>query len=340
MELNRPPGFSTPAICPPHDPTLESALQDALEASPRCSTHGHQVCRDFYERWEAEVGQLDLTWGGSVQLSTAVAPTRDGATVDLMVLKPRLAPGPLPVIYYIHGGGMIMGNASWNLETLVPMVADGSTALVSVEYRLAPEHPDPVPVEDCYAGFAWVAENAIDLGIDPARLIIAGVSAGGGLAAGVALMARDRHFPRISTQILICPMLDDRFETPSSCMLDGRGSWDRNDNLYGWTALLGDRRGGPEVTSYCAPAREEDLFGLPNTYIDVGSAEGFRDEVLTYAGRLSQAGVLVDLHMWGGGFHAFDLDVPDAAISRDAIAAREAFLRRALDAPRTLGASS
>ena len=106
--------------------------------------------------------------------------------------------------------------------------------------------------------------------------------------------------------MLICPMLDDRFQTHSSRMLDEEGCWDRNDNLYGWTALLGDRRGGPDVSPYAAPARAEDLVGLPRTYIDVGSVDTFRDEALTYAGRLSEAGVLVDLHMWGGAFHGFD----------------------------------
>ena len=153
---------------------------------------------------------------------------------------------------------------------------------MSVEYRLAPDHPDPAPVEDCYAGLVWMAKNADDLGIDPERLLIAGVSGGGGLAAGTALLARDRAFPELSHQILICPMLDDRFETHSSRMVDREGVWDRHSNLYAWTSVLGERRGGPEVSQYAAPARAEDLSRLPRTYIDTGSAEGFRDEILIY----------------------------------------------------------
>lgn len=175
-----------------------------------------------------------------------------------------------------------------------------------------------------------MAKNAAELGIDPERLMIAGISGGGGLAAGTALLARDRAFPRLSHQILMYPMLDDRFETHSSRMVGPEGVWDRQSNLYAWTAVLGERRGGPDVSPYAAPARAEDLGGLPRTYIDTGSAEGFRDEILSYAGRLSEAGVSVDLHMWGGAFHGSDLSAADAAVSRAANAAREEFIRRAL----------
>lgn len=330
IEPNRPRGFSDRPICPDLDHELVPILRATMEVSPRCSTHGHMDCRDFYAKWERESEPVDLTCGGKAEVDKRRAPGLDDAEVEMLVVKPAAAKGPLPGIYFIHAGGMVMGNARWNVDMFLPFVADSSAVLVSVDYRLAPEHPDPTPIEDCYAGLAWTARNANDLGIDADHLIVAGVSAGGGLAAGVALMARDKGFPRIRNQVLICPMLDDRFQTPSSCMLDGEGSWDRNDNLYGWTALLADRRGGPAVSPYAAPARADNLAGLPDTYIDVGSAELFRDEVLTYATRLSQSGVSVDLHMWGGGFHGFDFDAPTAAISRDSIATRYAYVRRVL----------
>jgi acetyl esterase/lipase len=202
--------------------------------------------------------------------------------------------------------------------------------VVSVEYRLAPEHPHPAPVEDCYAGLVWTAEHADELGIDPQRLLIYGGSAGGGLSAGTALLARDRGGPPLSHQILLCPMLDDRGITQSSQELDGEGVWDRNANLTGWTALLGADRGGPDVSPYAAPARATDLSGLPPTYLDVGTVETFRDETIEYAARLARAGVSVELHVWAGAFHGFEGFAPQAAVSQDSRAARRGYLRRAL----------
>ncbi|WP_232295061.1 alpha/beta hydrolase [Parafrankia sp. EUN1f] len=278
------------------------------------------------------VEQPDLTAGGAVQVTEHRAPGPEGAPdVTLTVLRPRAAHGPRPAIYHVHGGGMVAGDRHSGMHLFLPFVVDHGAVVVSVEYRLAPEHPDPDPVEDCYAGLVWTADNAAELGIDPGRLIIAGPSAGGGLAAGTALIARDRGYPKLSHQVLVCPMLDDRFENPSSRMLDGEGMWDRNDNLFGWTALLGDRRGGPDVSPYAAPARAADLSGLPRTYIDTGSADSFRDEALIYAQRLSQAGVSVDFHMWGGGFHGFDITGADAALARASVTTRADFIRRALE---------
>ncbi len=175
-----------------------------------------------------------------------------------------------------------------------------------------------------------MAERAAELRVDPTRIIVSGMSAGGGLAAGVALLARGRAYPALSHQILMSPMLDDRFITPSSRMLDNEGGWDRQSNVFGWTALLGDRRGGDAVSPYAAPARADDLSGLPRTYIDCGTSETFRDEVTDYAQRLSQAGVSVDLHLWGGGFHGFDAVAPQSALGKASNAVRNEFIERAL----------
>ncbi|MET7575392.1 alpha/beta hydrolase fold domain-containing protein [Streptomyces sp. NPDC005492] len=258
-------------------------------------------------------------------------PGPEGAPdITVLILSAVEDRGPKGGILSLHGGGMIMGGRRDHVSHLLPHVIEGSAVVVSVEYRLAPDHPDPAPVEDCYAGLVWMAKNADELGIDPERLLIAGVSGGGGLAAGTALLARDRAFPELSHQVLICPMLDDRFETHSSRMVDRDGVWDRYSNLYAWTSVLGERRGGPDVSQYAAPARAENLSRLPRTYIDTGSAEGFRDEILIYAGRLSEAGVSVDFHMWGGAFHGFDMTVDHAAVSRASSATREEFIRRAL----------
>ncbi|AHH19190.1 alpha/beta hydrolase family protein [Nocardia nova SH22a] len=183
---------------------------------------------------------------------------------------------------------------------------------------------------DCFDGLAWCVESAETLRIDPSHVVVAGTSTGGGLAAGVALMARERGAPQVTHQVLVCPMLDDRYRTHSSVMLDDDGSWDWIGTLYGWTALLGDRRGTDDVSCYAAPARATDLSGLPRTFIDVGSAEGFRDEAVDYATRLSQAGVSVDLHMWAGGFHGYE-NISTAAISRASLSTRAEFVRRALE---------
>lgn len=234
-------------------------------------------------------------------------------------------------MYYIHGGGVVSGNRYSALDEVVTYVAEGQAVIVSIEYGLAPENPHPGPVRECYAGLEWAADNAGQLNIDPDHIIVIGFSGGGNLAAGVALMARDRGLPGLTHQILGCPMLDDRLQTPSAQMMDGEGVWDRNENLWAWTALLGERRGTDDVSPYEAPARAQDLSGLPRTFIDVGSVEGFRDEAIDYAQRLSQAGVSVDLHMWGGGFHGFDIGIRQPAISQASVAARDEFIRRALE---------
>ncbi|WP_370591495.1 alpha/beta hydrolase fold domain-containing protein [Saccharopolyspora montiporae] len=202
---------------------------------------------------------------------------------------------------------------------------------VTVEYRLAPEFPDPYPVEDCYAGLQWTAEHAAELGIDADNLIIAGASAGGGLAAGTALLARDRNGPALAGQVLICPMLDDRDWTVSTAQYENVGLWGRESNRTGWDALLGDRRGTDEVSVYAAPARATDLSGLPPAFIDCGSAELFRDEDVAYATALWHSGVQAELHVWPGGYHGFDMLAPNSGIARAAIDARKGWVGRTLD---------
>jgi len=272
-----------------------------------------------------------LTRGDAVTVEERVIPgAPDGPELPVLILRPTRGPGPWPAIYHVHGGGMVSGD-QWELaDTLAEWVDVLGVVGVAIGYRLAPEHPHPAPVEDCYAGLQWTARNARALDIDTSRLIIWGTSAGGGLAAATALLARDRSGPALAHQILQCPMLDDRSQTPSSQELDGEGFWDRHSNLTGWRSLLGPAAGGPGVSPYAAPARAEDLSGLPPAFIDVGQVETFRDEALTYAARLSQAGVPVELHMWPGAWHGFAAAAPQAAISQLAIAARNTYLRRVL----------
>jgi acetyl esterase/lipase len=273
----------------------------------------------------------DLRRGGRFELSRRLVPGPAGAPdVPLLICRPAGVEAPVSCLYHIHGGGMIFGDNRAGMPWMLDHAEELTMAVVSVEYRLAPETPHPGPVEDCYAGLAWTAAHAAELGIDPGRLLVGGGSAGGGLAAAVALLARDRGGPALKGQLLICPMLDDRNDTPSSYQMAGRGIWDRAVNEVGWTALLGDARGGPDVSPYAAPARATDLSGLPPAFIDAGSAETFRDEDVAYATRIWQAGGVAELHVWPGGCHGFTGMVPEAAMSKAAIAARLNWLSRLL----------
>lgn len=253
-----------------------------------------------------------------VQTQEFTTTARDGETVNLRwYTKTGSKPGS--GVFYIHGGGMIFGSVDQYNAVVTDYVARSGVPMLSVEYRLAPEHPHPTPAEDCYSGLAWFVEHATDLGVDPMRIAIMGDSAGGGLAAAVALMARDRKGPELKRQILIYPMLDDRTTVPDP-EIGAILTWSYDDNITGWHALLGGA--GGEVSPYAAPARAEDLSGLPPAYIEVGALDIFRDEDIDYAKRLFQAGVETELHVHPGAVHAFESFAPDAAVSQRSSADR------------------
>jgi acetyl esterase/lipase len=318
---------------PPFDPELGAALAVIREhfppemtaaAIPVLRQPNPALPRPTYD---------ELRRGGSFEVSERAVPGPEGAPeISLLICQPVGVGVPTAAIYHVHGGGMVLGDNSMGMPGVLGWAEELQAAVVSVEYRLAPETPHPGPAEDCYAGLVWVASHAGELGIDPDRIVIAGGSAGGGLAAAVALMARDRGGPALLGQLLNCPMLDDRNDTPSARQMAGLGVWDRTANDMGWTALLGAERGGPDVSPYAAPARATDLSGLPPAFIDVGSAETFRDEDVTYASRIWQAGGVAELHVWPGGFHGFAGMVPQAAISQEAAQAPLSWLRRLLAA--------
>lgn len=275
----------------------------------------------------------ELAQGGAFTIETASAPGPVGAPdVQLLICRPTGVDTPTAVLYHLHGGGLFAGEARFDLGTFLSMATEFPLTVIAVEYRLAPETPHPGPVEDCYAGLIWIVEHAGELNIDPARVVVEGSSGGAGLAAGVVLLARDRGGPAILGQMLLSPMLDDRNDTPSVTQLASVALWDGTTNATAWSALLGDARGGPDVSPYAAPARATDLSGLPATFIDVGSVEIFRDEAVSYATRLWQAGGAAELHVWAGGFHGFEHALPRAALSQDAVVARSRWLRRLLRA--------
>jgi acetyl esterase/lipase len=249
----------------------------------------------------------------------------DGAMVLLRwYLKDDVPPGP--AVLYLHGGGMIAGSVALNDGPVSRYVSNSGVPMLAVDYRLAPEHRHPIPVEDCYAGLVWLVEHARELGVDPARIAVMGDSAGGGLAAAVTLMARDRGGPAVSGQILVFPMLDDRNSTPDP-EIAPFAVWSYDDNITGWGALLGGAVGGPDIPAYAAPARATDLSGLPTCYMEVGQLDIFRDEDLTYAQRLSLAGVSVEFNLRPGVPHEFETFAYATDIARRAIADRLRVLR-------------
>lgn len=272
----------------------------------------------------------EILESAQLQSRDVTIPGFEGADIVVSVIEAKGRTGTGPGIFHTHGGGMIMGDRFTAVEAFAEWIHRYNAVVVSVEYRLAPEFPDPYPVEDCYAGLVWTAENADRLGIESERLLIAGGSAGGGLAAGVALLARDRRGPHLVGQMLMYPMLDDRDATMSTHQIDGVGVWDSGSNLLGWNSLLGERRGTDDVSIYAAPARATDLSNLPPAFIDCGSAEVFRDEDVAYASAIWAAGGQAELHVWPGAFHAFEGFAPQAALSHDAVDARDRWIRRLL----------
>jgi acetyl esterase/lipase len=260
-----------------------------------------------------------------VHRSTYTTTAPDGAEIELRWLTKAGAPTG-PAVYYIHGGGMILGSLDLYDALLQEYVSASGVPALAVEYRLAPEHPHPTPVQDCYAGLVWFAEHAAELGVDPSRIAIMGDSAGGGLAAAAALMARDRGGPALARQILVYPMLDDRTTEPDPALVPVL-TWTYDDNVTGWQALLGDRAGTDDVPAFAAPARALDLSGLPPTYVDVGELDIFRDEDIEYARRIAGTATSVALHVHPGAPHGFDAFAPDTDVARRARADRIRVLR-------------
>ncbi len=249
----------------------------------------------------------------------------DGESVPMRWYRKRDAPADGAAAVYLHGGGMILGSLDHYHPHVARYVAASGVPMLSVDYRLAPEHPHPTPVEDCYSALAWLSREAANLGVDPERIAVMGDSAGGGLAAGTAILARERGGPAIARQILVFPMLDDRTVGPDPA-LEPFLFWSYEDNVTAWRALLGDAAGG-EVDASAAPARVEDPAGLPPAYLEVGELDAFRDETIEFARRLAAAGVPTELHVHPGVPHDFDLVAPDAQVSRRAVADRIRVLR-------------
>ncbi|KIW97260.1 uncharacterized protein Z519_02652 [Cladophialophora bantiana CBS 173.52] len=239
---------------------------------------------------------------------------------------------PLPAVVYTHGGGFFCLSVPLYRKQIQSYVTQSGIPFFAVEYRSPPEFPFPTPVEDCYAALKWVhSTSASQLGIDPARIAIMGDSAGGGLAAGVAIMARDRYLdPPLAQQVLVNAMLDDRNQGRFEAAKPFH-TWTPDDNLTGWAAYLGrDRAGKPDVdvSPYAAPARVASVAGLPPLYADVPDLDIFRDENIKYVARHAEADIPVEMHVYPGLPHSFESFAPKISTAKTAVANRVKFISK------------
>ncbi|MEQ0558470.1 alpha/beta hydrolase [Amycolatopsis sp. NEAU-NG30] len=268
-------------------------------------------------RWITRVSAPRRPAGGEI--------VRVNADVHVRVFRPRSVEGPAPALLWIHGGGYVVGTAAMADRWCRDLTSRLNVITAAVEYRLAPEYPFPIPLEDCYAGLQWLAALP---GVDSGRIAIGGESAGGGLAAALALLAKERGEIRPVLQVLSYPMLDDR--TTARTDIDPRSLrlWSAENNRFAWRAYLGPASG--DISSLAAPARYEDLGGVAPAWIGAGTNDLFHDENLAYAQRLKDAGVPCELHVVPGAYHGFDATEPKAAVSREYREAQIAALGRAV----------
>ena len=272
--------------------------------------------------WEPIIGAASAAQPVPADVTTTeyFATADDGTKITMRWYAKTGAPSG-PAALFFHGGGYIFGHIDLFDGPVARYVSASGVSMLSVEYRRAPEHPFPAPVEDGHTALRWLHEHAGELGVDPARIGVMGDSAGGGLAAALSILARERGGPAISRQILLMPMLDDRTTTPDP-HIEPYLLWSYDDSRTAWPALLGDAAGGPDVPATAAPARLKDATGLPPAYIEVGQLDAFRDEDLAYALKLSRAGVPVEFHLHPGVPHEFDSIAFGIDVARRAVADR------------------
>jgi acetyl esterase/lipase len=307
------------------DPELRAVLKQ-LPENPACMEE-LIAFRKMMGEFIATPDQIMIREGGVTIEERNIPGSKGAPDVPVIIFSPSGKPQNAPGLLYIHGGGFIMCNAKMFSADCERIVENAGCVIMSVDYRLAPENPFPAALDDCYAALRWMFASAQKLGVDPARIAIGGESAGAGLAAAVALMARDRKEFKLVFQLLLSACLDDRHITPSSRAITDRRVWNRSSSLFAWKSYLGSKHSG-EVSPYAAPARAKDLSGLPPAYIMTSELDLLRDENVKYAMRLSQAGVSTELHVFSSAFHGLE-QFPPAAIAKRAISEYIDALKRA-----------
>jgi len=300
------------------DPQLRIALTAHLERFPG----GLGTMRDPVERRVAHLESLRAAASGMAENSNVTREDREvprlsgGGAIQIRIYRPINKTKILPAIFAIHGGGMFMGSIEADDAHASTLCVDSGAVTIAIDYRLAPEFPYPAGLEDCFTVLNWIVDHSVELGIDAEKVAVYGESAGGNLALAIGLMARDLGGPKIAFLAPIYPMLDDRSETPSSFEVVDVGVWDRHEQLEAWQWYLGDLSGSGEIPIYAAPARADDFSNLPPTFIDVGTIDLFRDEVITLVGKIASSGVPVEFHLYPGAYHAAELFAPEAELSK------------------------
>lgn len=313
------------------DPQLVEGLAGFEQAVPEgINLDDIPAARQFLEDLTAAMAAEAPDIEGVVS-SDHYAPGPDGGPeVMVRIYQPEARPDTLPALLWIHGGGYVLGRVQWDDLRAKGMVLALNCVVASVEYRLAPEHPFPAPLEDCYSALKWLADSADQFGINSARIAIGGASAGGGLAAGLGLLARDRAEVDVCYQLLIYPMIDDTNVEQAGPDVPDAPLWTRANNLVGWHSYLGEEPGSEGISAYAAAIRAEDVSGLPPTYIGVGTPDLFRDEDIAFAQRLMKAGVPTELHVYADGFHGFDGFAAESDAAQRFTAEHTCLLSRAL----------
>ena len=296
-----------------HDlvPCLDPELAESLKSIPEwtLTTESLPFLREY------AVAEPLVAPQGFVIDNYEVNGTPGNHKIPVRIYRPSVLTENAPVLIWMHGGGFVMGNVSNDDVLCLGMAQSGQCVVVSVDYRLAPESPFPAAPEDCFAVLEWVASEPVELGVKPHKIAVGGVSAGGCLAASVALMTRDRNGPSLCHQFLFIPVTDDRLKTPSSLRIRDLRVWDRDKAATSWQMYLGESHGG-DPSSYAAPARTEDLTCLPPATVLVEEFDVLCDEAVNYANRLNDAGVPTELQIYPGTFHGHFAFAPDAAISK------------------------
>ena len=252
--------------------------------------------------------------------------------VSLRIYRPRSLTTVAPALFWIHGGGFIIGSPEQDEQSSIDFARDLGITVVALRYRLAPEHPAPAAIRDAYAGLTWVFAQAKEWGIDESKIAIGGASAGGGLAATLAIYAHDKGEVAPLFQLLVYPMLDDRTVLRTDIDTRNTRMWSPGSNRFAWSAYLGHDPGAEDTSPYAAAARRADLTGLPQAWIGVGTLDLFHDEDLEYARRLREAGVPCETYVISGAFHGFDAAFRKAGVSRDFWNEQSRALRAAFDA--------